>query len=491
MRIFYALLFFPGFLTAQVLPDQVWMMGTHDQPGQPGYGNAVLRFQGDEVSAESADLKMNFESTMAVMPDSLGNILFYTNGCHIANALGDTMANGAGLNPGEMADWTCPESGYAAPLGAMALQLPGSSHLYFLFHMGVRYSPQRKLTYGPFYYSVIDMNLEGGKGAVISKNNILADGSFEPFTAVRHGNGRDWWLIIPEYGTNKYHRLLFSSSGIQQMDELEIGAPLFCRYIGSSAFSPNGIRYARQQHCGVIIMDFDRCSGIFSNARIIGMPLRAIFGGGVAFSNDGNRLFVSTQVSVQEADLTLPNPVLDTIIPSIAVAGASLLLMQYAPNGKIYLNNLGRTQAYHVLNTPNDSDTGFEQRGLSLPVYNIRSLPNYPNYRLYDLSGSNCDSLGIDAPMVGTTTGDPLSGVSVFPNPFSDQIRVVVGPDLRSSAFSLFNPVGRLVLGANLTNETTHLTGITLPAGIYFWEIRSRGVRIKSGKLVLTPGQNF
>jgi hypothetical protein len=144
-----------------------------------------------------------------------------------------------------------------------------------------------------------------------------------------------------------------------------------------------------------------------------------------------------------------------------------------------------------VLNTPNDSDTGFEQRGLSLPVYNIRSLPNYPNYRLYDLSGSNCDSLGIDAPMVGTTTGDPLSGVSVFPNPFSDQIRVVVGPDLRSSAFSLFNPVGRLVLGANLTNETTHLTGITLPAGIYFWEIRSRGVRIKSGKLVLTPGQNF
>jgi hypothetical protein len=38
------------------------------------------------------------------MPDSLGNILFYTNGCYVANVQGDTMANGAGLNPGEMAD---------------------------------------------------------------------------------------------------------------------------------------------------------------------------------------------------------------------------------------------------------------------------------------------------------------------------------------------------------------------------------------------------
>ena len=133
MRFFYALLLLPGLLKGQVLPDQVWVLGAHETPIQPGYGNVILRFQDNQVLTEPADLRMNFESTVAVMPDSLGNILFYTNGCYIANALGDTMANGAGLNPGEMADWTCPTSGYAAPLGAMALQLPGNSHLYFLF----------------------------------------------------------------------------------------------------------------------------------------------------------------------------------------------------------------------------------------------------------------------------------------------------------------------------------------------------------------------
>jgi hypothetical protein len=485
MRFLFPLLLLPGFLASQVLPDQVWIMGAHDIPGQPGHGNAVLRFQGGQVLVEPADLHMNFESTVAVMPDSLGNILFYTNGCHVANSLGDTMVNGSGLNPGEMADWTCPTSGYAAPLGAMALQLPGNTHVYYLFHMGVRYNPERKLTYGPFYYSIIDMEKEGGKGAVISRNNIVADGQFEPFTAVRHGNGRDWWLVYPEYGTNKYHRLLFTPSGVQQMDHQEIGEALSCRYIGSSAFSPNGIRYARQQHCGTVVLDFDRCSGAFSNSRSIGMPLRAILGGGVAFSKDGNKLLVATQLSIQAADLTVPNPVLDTIVPTIDLAGGSLLLMQYGSDGKIYMNNLGRTKAYHVLNTPNDPDIGFEQRGLSLPVYSIRSLPNYPNHRLYDLPDSICDTLGIDAPtMVSTTTADPTFGVSVFPNPFSDEIRVVLEANLRSSVFSLFDPVGRLVQSVTLTDETNTLTGIELPDGLYFWDLKSKGEIIKSGKLV-------
>lgn len=484
MRIFYALLLLPAILTGQVLPDQIWVAGTHDLPGQPGYGNAIIRFQGEQVLISTANLGMNFESTVAVMPDTIGNILFYTNGCYIANSVGDTMFNGTNLNPGEMADWTCPTSGYAAPLGAMALSLPGSSHLYYLFHMGVRYSPENKLSYGPFYYSIIDMEKEGGKGAVISKNNILAEGQFEPFIAVRHGNGRDWWLVFPEYGTNKYQWILFSATGVQQIYHQEIGGALSCRYIGSSAFSPNGTRYARQQHCGVVVMDIDRCSGLFSNPRSIAMPPRAILGGGVAFSEDGNKLLVATQLSIQQADLTLQNPVLDTIVPSLDIAGTSLLLMQYTSNGKIYLNSLGRTEAFHVIHTPNEHEIGFEQRGLSLPVYSIRSLPNYPNYRLYDLPESNCDTLGINAPMVSTTTIPPPIEISVSPNPFSEEIKIQMSSGFQSSVFCLFDQVGRLVLSKDLVNVTTEITGFNLPAGVYFWEIKSKREIIKSGKLI-------
>lgn len=491
MRIFFAILLMPGFLAGQVLPDQVWVMGTHDIPGQPGYGNAILRFQGDQAFSEPADLRMNFESTVAVMPDSSGNILFYTNGCYIANGLGDTMANGAGLNPGEMADWTCPTSGYTAPLGAMALQLPENSHLYYLFHMGVRYTPERKLTYGPFYYSVIDMEMAGGKGIVISKNNVLADGQFEPFTAVQHGNGRDWWLVFPEYGTNKYHQLFFSASGVQQMDTQEIGDALACRYIGSSAFSPNGIRYARQQHCGVVVMDFDRCSGALSNARSIGMPLRAILGGGIAFSKDGNKLLVSSQLSIQEADLTLPNPILDTIIPSIDIAGASLLIMQYAPNGKIYLNNLGRTKAYHVLNTPNNPDIGFEQRGLLLPVFTVRSLPNYPNFRLYDLPNSPCDTLGINTPVSSTESVEQVRGLSLFPNPAQNQVNLVIDQvwTLNGAVqYQILNALGSVLRQGEVTKGTIEqqINLKNLPNGLYIFQLTQEGNMLASAKLVVS-----
>lgn len=464
MRSILAILLFPALLSAQVLPDQVWVLGTQDPSGLPGYGNALIRFQDGQASVEAAELRMNFESTVAAMPDSLGQLLFYTNGCHIANQLGDTMLNGAGLNPGDMADWTCPTIGYAAPFGAMALPMPGSDRLYYLFHMGVRYEPEKKLRYGPFYYSVIDMSLDGGKGAVISKNNVIADGKLEPFSAVRHGNGRDWWLVIPEYESNRYHRILFTNKGIQATDHQQIGDSLACRYIVSSAFSPNGIRYARQQHCGIVVMDFDRCSGVFSNARSIKMPPRAVIGGGVAFSQDGGRLFVATQVVIQEADLSQPIPVLDTLVPINAGAGSSMLLMQYAPDGKIYLSNHGRTQAYHVMNTPNQADPGFVQRGLTLPVFNVRTLPNYPNYRLYDVPGSLCDTLGINTPTVSVAAIDAPSGIAIFPNPATN--RVYFQSEAAIERVTLSSTEGRLLYSGPLTNSALSLENVA--PGVYW-----------------------
>jgi hypothetical protein len=233
-------------------------------------------------------------------------------------------------------------------------------------------------------------------------------------------------------------------------------------------------------------MDFDRCSGAFSNARFIGMPFRAILGGGIAFSGDGNKLLVNTQLSIQEADLTLPNPVLDTIVPSLDIAGASLLLMQYAPNGKIDEQS-GRTKAYHVINTPDDPDIGFEQRGLSLPVYAIRSLPNYPNYRLYDLPGVFVILWALTS-QSERQGQQPFARNFRFSQSFLDKITVTLNSDLPNTFFSLYDQTGRLVLSANLVDETTKLTGIKLPVGVYFSEVKEgesgrkvRGKLIKAG----------
>ena len=480
-----AFLFSSGILIAQVLPDQIWLHGINDFIGQPGYSNAYLKFEKGQESNVQADLNMNFESTMAVMPDTLGNILFYTNGCHIANAIGDTMPNGAGISPGEMYDWTCPTSGYVSPLGAMILQLPQSPNLYYLFHMGVKYGSERRLNYGPFYYTVIDMSLDGGKGEVISKNNILSDGNFEPFVSVRHGNGRDWWIVFPEYGTNKYHKILFSVSGLQEDPVQLIGQTLSCRYIGSSAFSPNGIRYARQQHCGVVAMDFDRCSGQFSNAHFMPLAANAFGGGGVAFSKDGNKLLVSTQLSIQTADLTEATPSLDTIVGALDIVGSSLHLMQYGPNGKIYLSNLGRGKFYHEINTPDEQNIGFQQRGIDLDNFSVRTLPNYPNYRLYDVPGSPCDTLGINAPMVSSTNVD-ISGsgsIRIFPNPSTGLFYWKGHSDQNPISVRVHDVLGKLIFEQDCTDGFVDLNGH--PDGLYFVSLFGTQAQVLGTQVVL------
>lgn len=321
------------------------------------------------------------------------------------------------------------------------------------------------------------MELDGGKGVVISKNNIAADGNFEPFAAVRHGNGRDWWLIFPENGSNKYHKFLFSASGLHEVGVQPIGQALSCRYIGSSAFSPNGIRYARQHHCGVVALDFDRCSGQFSNDRFLPLATNAFGGGGVAFNKNGNKLLVSTQLAILSADLTQPSPQLDTIVGSLDIIGSSLHLMQYDPEGRIFLSNLGRGKFYHVINKPNELNIDFRQRWYDLAHYSVRTLPNYPNYRLFDMPGSVCDTLGIS---VGTNV--PINpNVRLWPNPAADDLCIQLESAIEF--LQIFDATGREITAPVVSEGQVCVSVRHLPPGLYFLSLRSGG-KVWSGKFV-------
>ncbi|MBL0103911.1 MAG: hypothetical protein IPP51_09230 [Bacteroidetes bacterium] len=142
---------------------------------------------------------MNFDETNAEICDSSGNLLFYSNGIYIANALDDTMQNGSGLNP---SDFTTAHTQYGLtlPQGNLVIPFPEDSNKYYLFH---ETSDDRFNTYSSFYlyYSVIDMNFNNGLGAVVQKNNVLLNDSLVSgrITACKHANGRDWWIFAPRY----------------------------------------------------------------------------------------------------------------------------------------------------------------------------------------------------------------------------------------------------------------------------------------------------
>ncbi|MBK9045410.1 MAG: hypothetical protein IPL74_01505 [Bacteroidetes bacterium] len=69
----------------------------------------------------------------------------------------------------------------------VVLPSPNNSDQYYLFSIGVTFSSD----YGLFY-SVIDMSLDGGLGAVTQKN-IMLDSvpAVDCLKAIKHGNGRD------------------------------------------------------------------------------------------------------------------------------------------------------------------------------------------------------------------------------------------------------------------------------------------------------------
>lgn len=488
---FLSLIYLPvNRLLAQLhYPDEWWPIGTTELVGAPGDGNAWLHFHDDTVTIVPADLSMNFESTVAVASDTTGQVLFYSNGCEIRNANGNLLENGEGLHPGELHDWVC-ANGYTVPRGMMALPWPGHSSRWILLHTGGNYDPVRKLTYGPFYYTEIDMSLNGGQGGVVSKNNVLATGDLEPFAVVRHGNGRDWWVVMPDYSTNQYQLWLLTPNGMQLFVTQQIGPAIGCRRVGASVFSPDGSKYARTNNCAAVVLDFDRCNGQFSNPVFLERSVGTVGGGGLVFSNNNRWLYATSNLSIFRADLQSSTSLLDSLFKqpyyegeSQYVYGTSLAYMQLAPDGKIYMNARHREQYFSSIDIEADTFY-FKPVGLSLPVATVRTLPYFPDFRLYDLSGSACDTLGINGATSATFTTFVSNVFDISPNPFSNWLQVSLKGNFRNPVFCLYDQLGNLAMKNQLAIGITDMETSSLPPGFYIWEVTANGERIKSGKCI-------
>ncbi len=148
------------------------------------------------------------------------------------------------------------------------------------------------------------------------------------------------------------------------------------------------------------MFDFDRCSGIFSNPRVIDIS-DSLPGLGLAFSPDSKYLYacsiwrvfqINTDSAVMYVDTVAlwdgyssPNPPLYT----------HFWLMYLAANGKIYISTDASTVDLHYINYPDNGSIAcdVQQHALHLPCYVSRADVNHPNYYLGRLVGSPCDTL--------------------------------------------------------------------------------------------------
>jgi hypothetical protein len=482
-------------LTQQVLfgqmYDHTWFTGYDEFPGVPGYGHAQLLFEDSTVIVEQTTLAFNFESTVATMSDKNGNLLFYTNGCSIANRNHEVMPNGAGLNPGEISDLVCSSKGYIVPQGAMVLPDPGDSSRYYLFHMGASNDPVRKLQLGPLYYSIVDISLQNGMGDVVSKNNVLLDGDLGSFTAMRHGNRRDWWVIVPEFGNRTWHTFLLSPQGIeaQAPQNQSLVLPDCEKYMATAA-SPVGRHIANWGDCKLTVFRFNTCDGAIQDPLEFAAPDHWIPGGGLAFSSTGRYLYATSQNVLFRVDV-LAWQVLDTMRFSFDpynqspydVRGNTFHHLVNGPDDMIYGNIPSRAKHLHVIKSPDSyfkDDIDFQAQGVKLPVTGVRTLPHLPNYR-FNLWFSNppCDTLGI------TPTTQAWVGATpkVRPNPAQDILYLDLPTPEQVASVHLTDALGRVVYSSDQWMPSISLA--QLPEGVYYLMIRQARGAVFSEKVVV------
>ena len=73
--------------------------------------------------------QMNFDATNSSICDRFGNLKFYTNGIWVANATGDTMMNGKGINQNNLPiGWV--KGGLPLVQGALILPMPNDTNKF-------------------------------------------------------------------------------------------------------------------------------------------------------------------------------------------------------------------------------------------------------------------------------------------------------------------------------------------------------------------------
>jgi len=158
-----------------------------------------LDFNGGEPTS-IADVPQNHSNASSTICDENGNFLFSCNAKEIINRNGFTMQNGDNI----IGNWHSSQ-------GIVIVQKPGSDNLYYVFSVDFG----QPLDLG-MHYSVVDMNMDGGLGAVTSKKNIEIEAGFDAFdklNAVRHKNGKDIWIVTRKFTEGSYAAFLLTENG--------------------------------------------------------------------------------------------------------------------------------------------------------------------------------------------------------------------------------------------------------------------------------------
>lgn len=289
-----------SYYLAQPLPslqNSNWIIsGINVGPNVVQTPGPSLDFTNCAPIVENYSAGYQYEGQTAISDSQTGNLLFYSSGSQVRNALGQVMPNGNVVGTSNSISQN------------LIVKKPGANTLYYLF------TPETQAggiisTVNPglngFSYSIIDMSLAGGLGSVVSSGNLLQPfQNCEMVTGVYHDNGQDIWIIGHKYGSNTFFVYLLTASGINPTPVYSsVGPTIFTsgtsiyansKYdaVGELKASPDGTKLAFTTFYNgfTCLFDFDKSSGVVSNP----IPLSLGSAGyGTSFSPDNTKLYFS------------------------------------------------------------------------------------------------------------------------------------------------------------------------------------------------------
>jgi hypothetical protein len=416
---------FSGISLSAQKEDYNWIMGNDG-----GYQSTVIdtfwtsfrfNFNEDPMQFEWMPARpMKFNRTCGVISHQNGELYCYSNGMNIDDSNHKVISGADTINYGDFWElWRVwygnnkRNFGFTITQGILFLPWPGKADSIF---------------YATIFFDDTFQDINLGKYGIISKSSnnnkgklLLKDQSFHtgfvknPMQAVKHANGRDWWITLIDQNNVDYYIYLLDVDGINLVKKQKVGQFNKGLSLGNVYFSSDGQKMVSidalywDRSTVISIFDFDRCSGTLSNGVFDKIPTyEGGIGIGAIFSPDGRYLYANNDYQLYQYDMSSDDIIASKILldtfdgfqsyPDPDLYITTLGHWAYGPDGKLYnVSGAGSAHHMHVMHYPNEGGKAskFQQHGLKI-ANNAWTIPNFPNFRLGPLDGSPCDTLGLD-----------------------------------------------------------------------------------------------
>lgn len=410
-----------------------------------------------------------------------GEILFYSNGETIWNTVYDTMQNGGGL------------LGHTSTSqGVIIVPKPRDPDIYYVFTNSSDNTIPVINKDSTLRYSIVDMSLDGGLGAVTLKNIPLLTRPSEQLTAVRHANGEDIWVVSCKLFTNSFYAYLITKDGIDLNPVISNTGVIRDgnNYQGYIKSSPKGNKLGVTLGPSLIgsptniqLFDFDNHCGIVSNP-IDFLSTQPRYTYGLEFSPDGTKLYTShsgtppvgpNTYGIYQFNLEAGGGNPDSIINSGILlptphdpAGLwEVRGLQLGPNDKIYVNT--NTLKGYISAIENPNELGFASNYNDSAIYlnGGKSSIGFPQKVLVRDSFNNFQILLTDS------CQDSL--IFIYVNKYLPDVTYqwkidnIILPDDSSEIFYVFNDTGmhEIQVSIKLDSICVHSSGKQDSASIF------------------------